>query len=69
MAKVEVRFQQVTLHTDNGRPIPGLCATCTECDHQVEVFGVNPPSKRRACVMLSEECPRDDRNFYSFDDD
>jgi len=47
--------------------IDGICVTCGECEHSVEVFGTSPRSVRRALVMLREECPEGGNNFYVAD--
>lgn len=67
--KVEVEFEEAELTAESGKPVAGLCATCSECGEQVEVFGTGTPSKRRACVMLKEACPEEAGNFYTFDDE
>lgn len=47
--------------------VDGLCATCARCEHAVEVFGRSGRSVRRALVMLREECPEGESNFYVAD--
>lgn len=44
--------------------VPGLRVTCSRCGYEVEVFGIEEPSARRAAVMLREQCPLDENNFY-----
>jgi hypothetical protein len=64
MAKVEVDIDEKDLPNERGGTTPGICATCSRCAHEVEVFGTSEASVKRACVMLREECPSDERNFY-----
>lgn len=45
--------------------VPGLVITCTRCQHSVEVFGTEAASAQRGAVMLREECPRGEKNFYT----
>ena len=46
---------------------PGLVVTCEKCGHAVEVYGTSGASARRGAVMLSEECPEGEKNFYVVD--
>ena len=53
-------------HVDaNQGMVPGLIITCTRCRHSVEVFGTEENSVKRGSVMLRDECPFDEDNFYS----
>jgi hypothetical protein len=61
--KVRVDFLPTTLEGDYCE-VPGLVATCSRCGHSVEVYGTSDASERAACVMLREECPRCEKNFY-----
>jgi len=47
--------------------VPGLRVTCPRCGHEVEVFGTDERSAKRGAVMLREECPRGENNFYVVD--
>lgn len=47
-----------------GRMIPGLCVTCTRCEHSCEVGGTSDASVRRALATLKEECPQGESNYY-----
>lgn len=49
--------------------IEGLCVSCSRCYHEVEVYGTSGRSVRRAMVMLREECPRGEANWYAAEDD
>lgn len=44
--------------------VPGLRLACPRCGHEVEVFGTDERSAKRGAVMLREECPRGENNFY-----
>lgn len=54
---------------DNGGWIPGVRARCSRCGHETEAFGTDEPSIKRCLVMLREECPEGESNFYVRDDD
>jgi hypothetical protein len=48
--------------------IEGICVTCNRCQFEVEVFGTGSSSHQRAAVMLREECPWREHNFYLVDE-
>jgi hypothetical protein len=64
VAKVQVDVEEVELENDCGVMIEGIKVTCGRCGHEVEVFGTSDASVKRGCVMLRDECPRGERNFY-----
>jgi hypothetical protein len=61
--KVECDIEEVELEGDYG-PVDGVCATCSRCDHQTESFGTSEASVRRCLVLMREECPFSEDNFY-----
>lgn len=64
MAKIEVELEFVDIENDNGKIIPGVRAICSECGNQTESFGTKSPSINRCLVLMREECPNNERNFY-----
>lgn len=42
----------------------GTIVTCSRCGHEVQVGGSHEGAWRRAAIMLREECPRSEQNFY-----
>lgn len=62
--RVEVEIDLVTLENDSGREIESVCATCLRCDHTTESFGTSERSRRRCLVLLKEECPLNEDNYY-----
>lgn len=68
MARVVVDVEEVDLEGNDGQLIPGITVTCSRCDHCVEVFGKSERSIRRGCVLLKEECPNNEDNWYTNDD-
>jgi hypothetical protein len=64
--RVECEVEEAELEGDYG-PVDGLCVRCGRCDHEVEVFGTSGRSVRRALVMLREECPNGEENYYTAD--
>jgi hypothetical protein len=64
MSRVLFTIEEEELDGDYGVCVPGLIVTCSRCGHSVEVFGTEEASVKRGAVMLREECPRGDKNFY-----
>lgn len=62
--KVQCEAEEIELEGDYADDIPSLCVTCGRCDHKVEVFGTSQASLRRGLIMLREECPQDESNYY-----
>ncbi|SFD15440.1 hypothetical protein SAMN04488094_11775 [Tropicimonas isoalkanivorans] len=62
--RVKIDVSEEDLDSDYGT-VPGLVITCSRCRHSVEVFGTEEPSVKRGAVMLRDECPFDEDNFYS----
>ena len=62
--RVPIDISEEDLDGDYGT-IPGLVITCARCRHSVEVFGTEDNSVKRGGVMLREECPFDEDNFYT----
>jgi hypothetical protein len=62
--RVECEVGEVELTNDNGIEVAGVCATCSRCDHETESFGTGEASVRRCLVLLREECPKGEHNFY-----
>ena len=62
---VECQIEEVELENDNGYPVDGVRATCPKCDQQTESFGTSERSIKRCLVLLREECPNGEDNFYA----
>ncbi len=54
----------VDLENDDGYEVEGVCATCPRCGHETESYGTSDASVHRCLVLLREECPNDERNYY-----
>jgi hypothetical protein len=59
--RVEVTIEEVD-DIDGDRR--GVRATCSRCDHETESFGTGPKSRVRCVLLLREECPLAEENFY-----
>lgn len=62
--KVECELQYVELENDEGHDVEGVIVACSRCEHSEESFGTSEASVRRCLVLLRENCPRNERNFY-----
>jgi len=62
--RVKVEVEEIEMEGDHDNPIDGVSVCCGRCGHTVEVFGTGDASIRRGCVMLRDECPRNENNFY-----
>jgi hypothetical protein len=60
---VTVDISEEELDGDHGS-VPGLRLTCERCGHSVEVFGTHDASARRGAIMLRDECPNGENNYY-----
>lgn len=67
--RVEVSIEEVVLQSEEGRDVDGVCARCSRCDHETESFGTSEKSVKRCLVLLREECPNDENNFYVDDNE
>lgn len=55
---------QTTLEGDYGE-VDGVEVTCSRCGHTTESYGTSEASVKRCLVLLREECPRRENNFYA----
>lgn len=62
--RVTVEVDHIELEGDHGGEIPSLELTCSRCGHSVQVYGESEASEKRGCVMLHEQCPNGENNFY-----
>jgi len=64
MAEVTCTIEEVVLENEYGKEVAGVRATCSRCDHTTESYGTGEGSRTRCLVLLREECPEGERNFY-----
>lgn len=62
--KIECKVEECDVEDDEGREVPGVCATCRYCDHEALAFGTGERSIRKALATLREEYPEGGENFY-----
>ena len=65
--KVSVEVYETTTEGEYG-DVPCLDLTCPRCGHSVQVYGSEEASAKRGALMLREECPRGENNFYDISD-
>jgi hypothetical protein len=61
--QITCEIEEIELDGDFGS-IPSVQATCSRCDHTTESYGTGGASIRRCLVVMREECPRGQENFY-----
>jgi hypothetical protein len=64
--RVHVEIDHIDVEGDYGQ-VEGLCLVCARCGHEIEVAGTTGASARRGAIMLREECPKGESNFYDVD--
>jgi hypothetical protein len=69
MARVRCTVREVTVENDDGHEVDGVEVTCSRCDHATQSYGTGENSVRRCLVLLREECPEGEENFYVSEDD
>ena len=45
--------------------VPRVTAECARCGHETESYGDGAASVRRCLVLMREECPRGESNYYT----
>ena len=60
---------ETELENDEGREVGGVQAECTRCGYVTESFGTSERSITRCLVLMREECPEGESNFYVGDAD
>ncbi len=62
--RVKCEIDETELASDYGGLTAGVTATCSRCAHETESFGTEEVSINRCLVLMREESPRAERNFY-----
>lgn len=62
--KVGCEINEIELVGDSGLDIASVEAICSRCDHRTESFGTSESSIKRCLVLMREECPQGEENFY-----
>lgn len=64
MAKVECSVEEVDLKNDRGVLVRGVRVECGRCDRKEESFGITQKSVTRCVMLLKENCPMGESNYY-----
>ena len=67
MPRVRRDVSHRDLEGDNGRDVAGVVVTCGKCGHEEKSFGTSDRSVNRCLVLLRDNCPLGERNFYEED--
>ena len=67
--KVNCEIEEITISGDHSDEVPSTRARCTRCDHETESFGTSDRSVKRCLVLMREECPQGEDNFYVSEND
>ena len=62
--RVSCSVGYTTLEGDHGDDIDSVEVTCSRCQHTTESYGTSERSVNRCLVLLREQCPISERNFY-----
>jgi len=66
---VACTIEYMTLeHEESGRDIDSVQATCNRCDHVTQSYGDTPASVRRCLLLMRDECPKGEQNYYRAED-
>jgi hypothetical protein len=68
MMRVPCEVSEEILTNDDGIDVPGVVVSCSRCDHETESFGTSDRSVKRYLVLMREECPNGEDNFYTSDE-
>ena len=67
--RIEASIDEIELETEEGGMVAAVQATCSRCGHETTSYGTSDKSITRCLVLLREECPKGENNFYYTDDD
>lgn len=62
--RVECEVTETELEGDYGT-VDGVTAECSACRHETESFGTSEASVRRCLVLMRDECPIGEDNYYA----
>ena len=69
MAKISCSVSRTTIENDSGREVDGIRATCSRCEHETKSYGTSDASIRRCLLLMRDECPNEESNYYVNEDD
>ena len=66
--KVVCEIDEIDVAKEGGSTVKGVMATCSRCNHTTESYGTSEKSIKRCLVMMREECPEGEENYYTTED-
>jgi hypothetical protein len=66
--RVACTISEEEIENEDGVLVDGVIATCSRCDYETESFGTSERSIRRCLVLMREECPEGEANYYVDED-
>lgn len=67
--RVVCEIKHIESECSAGFDIPAVKAICAKCNHSTESFGNQINSIKRCLVMLRDECPNQEGNFYAMENE
>lgn len=64
MSKIKCEVEYSSQENDYGTYSECIVATCPKCGHETTSWGSSESSVKRCLVLLNEECPEGENNFY-----
>lgn len=61
---VRCSIDYISLDGDYGNEIPSVSATCGRCGYETESYGQSEASILRCLVLMREDCPEGEENWY-----
>ncbi len=65
--KVECEVHFCQIENERGFQQDGVRVTCSRCGHTTQSFGTSEKSIKRCIMLLKEECPQAESNYYEPD--
>ncbi len=67
--RVSCSIEEISLETESGQEVDGVCVQCGRCGHEVESYGTSDKSVRRSLAVMREECLERENNFYVIEEE
>ncbi len=64
MSKIKCSIEEAYIENDYGTETEGVIATCSKCGHTTESYGTEENSIKRCLVLLRDQCPEGESNYY-----
>lgn len=61
---VEVEIEEDIVEVPGGKPVPGLCGLCGNCNLEISVTGINETATAKLLRAFARKCPEGFGNRY-----